>query len=60
MEDALLDLMYDIPSDKTINKVIITKDAIEKKSSPIIHRVLESDSDDCVQAFDTGSASESC
>ncbi|MDE5601636.1 MAG: AAA family ATPase, partial [Clostridia bacterium] len=59
MEDALLDLMYEIPSDKTINKVIITKDAIEKKASPIIHRVLN-ESDDSVQAFDTSSVGESC
>lgn len=59
MEDALLDLMYEIPSDKTINKVIVTKDAIEKKASPIIHRVLN-ESDDSVQAFDTSSVGESC
>ncbi|MDE6302489.1 MAG: ATP-dependent Clp protease ATP-binding subunit ClpX [Clostridia bacterium] len=39
LEDALLDLMYEIPSDKTIDKVIVTKAAIEKKSKPIVHRV---------------------
>ncbi|MDE6060532.1 MAG: ATP-dependent Clp protease ATP-binding subunit ClpX [Clostridia bacterium] len=59
MEDALLDLMYEIPSDKSINKVIITKDAIEKKAPPIIHRVLN-EGDDSVQAFDTSSVGESC
>lgn len=38
MEDALLDLMYDIPSDKTIDRVVITKGAIEKTSDPVIYR----------------------
>ena len=38
MEDALLDLMYEIPSDKTIEKIIVTKQAIEKKEKPVIIR----------------------
>lgn len=51
MEDALLDLMYEIPSDKTIKEVIVTKDAIEKKQAPIILR--EAKTDEAKQAFDT-------
>ena len=36
MEDCMLDTMYDTPSNSAIRKIIITKDAILKKSKPII------------------------
>ncbi len=36
MEDCMLDTMYDTPSNAAIRKIIITKDAILKKSKPII------------------------
>ena len=36
MENAIIGLMYDIPSDKTIKKVIVTKDVISNKKEPII------------------------
>lgn len=39
VEDLLLDTMYEIPSDKTIVKVTITKEVVEGKDTPIIERV---------------------
>lgn len=36
MEEAMLNIMYDIPSRKDISKVIITKDAILKKGEPLL------------------------
>ena len=36
MEAILLDTMYDLPSHKNLEEVIITKDVIEKKSNPIL------------------------
>jgi len=36
LEDTLLELMYDIPTNKDVEKIIITKDAIEKKASPVV------------------------
>ena len=38
LEDTLLNLMFEIPTDKDIEKVIVTKDAIEKISEPIVIR----------------------
>ena len=38
LEDTLLDLMFEIPTDKEIEKVIITKAAIEKTAEPIVVR----------------------
>ncbi|HKL94124.1 MAG TPA: ATP-dependent Clp protease ATP-binding subunit ClpX [Clostridia bacterium] len=38
MEDILLELMYEIPSDKSIEKVVIDGDCILKKSKPNIIR----------------------
>jgi ATP-dependent Clp protease ATP-binding subunit ClpX len=38
MEDCMMDTMYSTPSDKTIEKIIITKDAIAKKSAPKVIR----------------------
>ncbi|ABO51071.1 ATP-dependent Clp protease ATP-binding subunit ClpX [Desulforamulus reducens MI-1] len=36
MEEAMLGIMYDIPSREDISKVVITKDAILKKSEPLL------------------------
>lgn len=36
VEDVMLDVMYDIPSDKSIKKVIITRESIKKSAPPII------------------------
>jgi ATP-dependent Clp protease ATP-binding subunit ClpX len=36
IEEFMLDIMYEIPKDDTIGKVVITRDYIEKKGVPII------------------------
>ena len=36
MEHVMLDLMYDIPSNENVKKVIITKEAIDDRSKVII------------------------
>ncbi len=36
LEDIMLDIMYDIPSDPTIEKVIVTKGCVDKTSKPEI------------------------
>lgn len=36
LENAMLDVMFDVPSDNEIEKVIITKDCIEGEVSPIV------------------------
>ncbi len=36
LEDIMLDIMYEIPSDPTIQKVVVTKDCVEKKAKPKI------------------------
>lgn len=39
MEHAMMDVMYQIPSDETIEECIITKNAVEGKSGPLVlHR----------------------
>ncbi len=38
VEETVIDLMFDVPSDNTIKKVVITKDSVEKKDSPRITR----------------------
>ena len=35
MEELMLDLMYDIPSDKDIKEVVITKEVVDKTGAPI-------------------------
>lgn len=35
-ESLMMDIMYEIPSDETIEKVIITKDTVENKSRPTV------------------------
>ena len=39
VEKAMLNVMYDIPSDKNVNKVIITNDTIDNNQDPIIERI---------------------
>ncbi len=41
MEHAMMDVMYRIPSDETIEEGVITKNAIEGKSSPLVLHVGE-------------------
>lgn len=41
LEKSILGLMFDIPNDKTITKVIITKEFIETGTNPIIIRELK-------------------
>ena len=36
MEDTLMDLMYQVPSDNTIREVTITQDVVEKKGEPML------------------------
>lgn len=36
LEDVMLDLMYDVPSQKNVKECIINADAINKKSEPIL------------------------
>ncbi len=38
LEDVLLDLMFDIPTEKDIEKVVVTADAIEKSGKPVVIR----------------------
>lgn len=34
LEDIMLDIMYSIPSDPTIEKVVVTRECVEKKTKP--------------------------
>lgn len=38
MENLMMEVMYDVPSDESINKVIVTEDCIEKGISPSVYR----------------------
>lgn len=38
LENIMLQLMYEIPSDKTIEKIIVTKEVINSKKEPVIIR----------------------
>jgi len=38
MENAMMDIMYEIPSDETIKKVTITKDTVLGNSGPLVER----------------------
>ncbi|NCA92594.1 ATP-dependent Clp protease ATP-binding subunit ClpX, partial [bacterium] len=38
VENAMLEIMYEIPSDNTVFKVIVNKDTIEKNSLPTVLR----------------------
>jgi ATP-dependent Clp protease ATP-binding subunit ClpX len=35
VEDFMIDIMYDLPNKKDVDRCIITKDAVEKNSEPI-------------------------
>ncbi len=41
IEEATLDVMFSVPSDETVTKCIITRDAIEKGSAPILVRTAK-------------------
>ncbi|MCL2753338.1 MAG: ATP-dependent Clp protease ATP-binding subunit ClpX [Defluviitaleaceae bacterium] len=42
VEGFMVDVMYDIPSDENAQKVIITKEAVEKTSQPtVVHKILD-------------------
>ncbi len=43
MEKVMMDVMFEIPSDDTIEKCIITKDAVLKKTKPIVIHKGEAD-----------------
>jgi ATP-dependent Clp protease ATP-binding subunit ClpX len=42
LEEAMLDIMYDVPSQEGIEAVEITEDVINKKATPIVTRTRES------------------
>ncbi|MBS7299180.1 MAG: ATP-dependent Clp protease ATP-binding subunit ClpX [Eubacteriales bacterium] len=44
IEEATTDVMFTVPSDKSIKKCIITRDCIENKTAPTLVRENESDS----------------
>lgn len=49
LEDVLLELMFDIPSEKDIEKVIVTKASIDKTEKPIVVRKqVEKKMTDCI------------
>ena len=35
MEDIMLDTMFNAPDDRSVKKIVITKDVIEKKAKPV-------------------------
>ena len=39
MGPVMLDLMYDLPSQKNVKRVVITKEVVEKSAAPIIEYV---------------------
>lgn len=41
VEDSVSDLMYEVPSDKNIEKVIITAEAVKKTGKPVVIRKQE-------------------
>lgn len=41
LEGTMLNLMYEIPSDKTINKIVITKESLADKKTPLILRNIK-------------------
>lgn len=49
LEDVLLELMFEIPSEKDIGKVIVTKASIDKTEKPIVVRKqIEEKKSDCI------------
>lgn len=43
MEDTLMDIMYSVPSDESIDKCIITKAVIDEKAEPELERLDEAE-----------------
>lgn len=41
LENILMDVMYEIPSEKDIKKVVINEEVIEKKAGPILEKVTQ-------------------
>ena len=39
LENAMTDVMYEIPSDDTIKKVVITKETVAEGAEPYIERI---------------------
>ena len=49
LEDVLLELMFEIPSEKDIEKVIVTKASIDKTEKPIaVRKQIEEKKSDCI------------
>lgn len=49
LEDVLLELMFEIPSEKNIEKVIVTKASIDKTEKPVVVRKqVEEKTSDCI------------
>ena len=49
IEDVLADIMFDIPSDDSVEKVIITDKCITEKSLPVIERSSKSKKPDRIK-----------
>jgi len=62
LEDALLDLMYEVPADKTIEKVIVTKEVIDGtgKAKIVRSKSLGELPEACCQAFDASGDGTAC
>jgi len=41
LEGIMTDIMFEIPSDETIEKVVITKETVEGKAGPTIYNFTE-------------------
>lgn len=52
LEDIMLDIMYSVPSDPTVEKVIVTRDCVEKKSSPKLVYSINRKPDETIEASD--------
>ncbi|BAK80798.1 ATP-dependent Clp protease ATP-binding subunit ClpX [Candidatus Arthromitus sp. SFB-rat-Yit] len=50
VEDLLIDVMYNIPSDKNIDKVVVTEKSIDDKKIEIVYKKNEKGSDDIESA----------
>ena len=38
MEEIMIDIMYEVPSDKTIEKCIITTETVTERKAPVVIR----------------------
>lgn len=41
VEEMMIEIMFDVPSDDTISKVVITEECIKEKKLPEVHRLAE-------------------